>query len=717
MRDHIIRIGPVQISIAFPSTDGRSFSKYYYTKKMPNGEVIKREWIVYSEKLDSAHCFCCLLFQENITEKGFSSTNGFNDWKHLSERVNEHEMTAYHLNNYTKWKSTAKLFSNDKTIEYQLNKQMQAEKERLREVFKRIIAFVLYFARQNIAFTGSSSKLHDDTGHNGNFLQLVQTVATFDHVLKEHLEKSKHVHYLSPKTQNELIEIIGAKVKKQILDWIKKSKYYSVILDTTPDVSRFEQMTMILRYVLLNENTRLYEIKESFIEFINVFVKTGLGLAQVLKDELQTLDLDLNDLRGQGYDNGSSFKGKNIGVQKKITEEYPRAFFVPCSSHSLNLVVNDAAGSSGCTVGFFTFVQHIYNFLSGSTNRWDILREQLGQNSGLTPKPICATRWSSRIDAMKPLRHNPIKIIAALNEIHDSDKFDTNARHEAGCISDKIDYTFICCVCVWYDILFQINIASKSLQSIKSNVQTAMLSLQSVMTFLDDYAINGFEKVIREAGEIADRIGIEKVHTNQEKRPSTQRYLASDEQFKDDFLLFIIEVATNSVTERFETLKKHDDLFSFLYKFENYDENRINGNLLKSCQSLENALSHNGVSDIDSNDLFCEFPVVSTLVRSNNLTMALDILNAIQKINIENLVPNFVIALRIFLTTPVTVAQGERSFSKLKLIKNYLRNSMSQNRLNGLAIISIENEVANTINYEDVIETFAETKARKKTLI
>jgi len=45
------------------------------------------------------------------------------------------------------------------------------------------------------------------------------------------------------------------------------------------------------------------------------------------------------------------------------------------------------------------------------------------------------------------------------------------------------------------------------------------------------------------------------------------------------------------------------------------------------------------------------------------------------------------------LTIPVTVASAERSFSKLKLIKSYLRSTMSQERLNGLAILSIENEM------------------------
>jgi hypothetical protein len=43
---------------------------------------------------------------------------------------------------------------------------------------------------------------------------------------------------------------------------------------------------------------------------------------------------------------------------------------------------------------------------------------------------------------------------------------------------------------------------------------------------------------------------------------------------------------------------------------------------------------------------------------------------------------------------------AERSFSKLKLIKTYLRNTMMQNGLSGLAMLSIENEIASKLNFD-----------------
>ena len=72
------------------------------------------------------------------------------------------------------------------------------------------------------------------------------------------------------------------------------------------------------------------------------------------------------------------------------------------------------------------------------------------------------------------------------------------------------------------------------------------------------------------------------------------------------------------------------------------------------------------------------------------------------------LVPDVVTAFKIFLTLPVTVASAERSFSKLKLIKNYMRSTMSQDMLSGLSILCIENERARNLDLSEIVKQFAE---------
>ena len=75
--------------------------------------------------------------------------------------------------------------------------------------------------------------------------------------------------------------------------------------------------------------------------------------------------------------------------------------------------------------------------------------------------------------------------------------------------------------------------------------------------------------------------------------------------------------------------------------------------------------------------------------------------------------PNFYVALRTFLTIPVTVASAERSFSKLKLIKTLLRSTMSRSKLSSLAVISTEKDIGRAISYDDLVSDFAQKKARR----
>lgn len=71
---------------------------------------------------------------------------------------------------------------------------------------------------------------------------------------------------------------------------------------------------------------------------------------------------------------------------------------------------------------------------------------------------------------------------------------------------------------------------------------------------------------------------------------------------------------------------------------------------------------------------------------------------------------------RIFLCLMITNCSGERSFSQLKRIKNELRTTMLQERLTNLSIMCIESDLLQKLEFEDIIEDFAQQKSRKKTV-
>jgi len=76
--------------------------------------------------------------------------------------------------------------------------------------------------------------------------------------------------------------------------------------------------------------------------------------------------------------------------------------------------------------------------------------------------------------------------------------------------------------------------------------------------------------------------------------------------------------------------------------------------------------------------------------------------------------PNVQVLLKFFRTIPLSNASGERSFSVLKRVKNYLRSTMGEDRLNDMAILYIEKDIFNQINTDKVIDEFAKNKARRK---
>ena len=132
--------------------------------------------------------------------------------------------------------------------------------------------------------------------------------------------------------------------------------------------------------------------------------------------------------------------------------------------------------------------------------------------------------------------------------------------------------------------------------------------------------------------------------------------------------------------------------------------------LLTCCKEFQKKFG-----DIDSDEMSAELQwFVLILQKKRNLNTAQDFLNYLLKTHLFELYPNVYIALRILLTCPVTVASAERSFSKLKLIKTFNRTSMTDSRLSSLAMLSIENDCARSLDYDNVIRAFANKKVRSR---
>ncbi|CAI6358832.1 unnamed protein product [Macrosiphum euphorbiae] len=680
LRLQLVKTGPIKPNKDFKyprDALNRRFPISILSKELKNGEVIERTWLIYSVKNDVVYCFCCKIFSsENYALTKF----GCNDWKNVHNIVKEHETCKIHFNSLKKWMELSARLNSNQTIDAAHQRVLNNETRHWQNVLERLMAIVEFLGKQCLPFRGTNDILYEN--NNGNFLGLVQLLAKFDSVLSEHVRriqnKEIHNHYLGKGIQNEIIHLLSRAIKNKILEKLKNAKYYSIIVDCTPDKSRVEQMSITIWFVDINRDTKKIDICEHFLGFIPVDITTGQELTNAILSELKINKIPIQDMRGQGYDNGSNMKGRNSGVQKKILDINSRAFFVPCHAHTLNLVVNDTAKSSTGASKFFIQIQAIFVFLSGSTRRWAVLKKHITQ---LTLKPLSETRWESRIDAIRPFRYQTGEIFDALYEISQDISFDQITRLEAESLAKKIkNFNFVCCVVIWHSILNQINLASKVLQKVTLDISGAENILSETINFLKKIRCDeSFDKFLRDAETIALELDIEASFRQQTSiRPRKKKtvffsYEQPDEpiinlktKFKVELYFYILDVALNSLEERFEQLHNHCDNFKFLYDISSLKSITKN-NIVKNCMDLQLLLSENenvSNSDIDAIEMTDELVAISELLKPNSTP--LEVLQFI--VNNNNFVPNVAVALRIILTMPVSVASGERSFSKLKII-------------------------------------------------
>lgn len=306
-REKIVKSGlpPIPKGETYPKRDGRCFKESIFFSTHVNGAHYTRDWLVYSQSSDSVYCLFCSIFNRN--ENSFCVFGrGYFEWKNIKRDVANHENTFKHHSAFKTWLELCKRLNTDQTIDAFQIKLLDKETEHWKGVMKRLIPSVQYLAEQSLAFRGSSEKLYDK--NNGNFLKLIEMIAKFDPLMAEHLNRATTTskrHYLSHRIQNELIECLATSVQKSITNAVEENKYYAIMVDCTSDLSHIEQMTIILRYDTLCSNETKYKIEERFLSFSECKDSTGEGITNAIIAELTKFNLDLQNIRGQGYDNGS----------------------------------------------------------------------------------------------------------------------------------------------------------------------------------------------------------------------------------------------------------------------------------------------------------------------------------------------------------------------------------------------------------------------------
>lgn len=132
-------------------------------------------------------------------------------------------------------------------------------------------------------------------------MRSVKLLAEFDPVMNELLnDEKKIIKYLSWKVQNELISILATNVRNLICQKVQNSQCFSIIVDSTQDITKIDQVSIILRYTILNFDERSLSIEESFLGFYAIDKHGAKDYEDLIISILKALNINISKCRGQG---------------------------------------------------------------------------------------------------------------------------------------------------------------------------------------------------------------------------------------------------------------------------------------------------------------------------------------------------------------------------------------------------------------------------------
>lgn len=729
----------------------RSFHEKHYFKEITPGNFVRRNWLSYSPSFDSVFCIVCKLFGLTSSQHDQFTKNGANDWRHISYKIKIHESTPEHLQSEMR----RVMYTSQHRADVQFLSTLNSKVAENREIVKIIFEALLYLARQNNSFRG-----HDEqwgSFNQGNFLELLKLLAKHCPLLSFHLSKiqsaqtKNRLTFLSNVSQNNMLSVMSEILRSKILKKIKKAGVFSIIIDTTTDVSNLEQLSLVVRFV--NEKG---QTEERLVAMKVAYDATGLGMFNVLCDICSKYDLDWeHNLCAQSYDGAAAMQGIYSGVRSYVQEKNPNAIYVWCFAHVLNLVVVDTCDTNLSVRNFFGNVQSLITFMRARIRTAVFVEQQAKCYPSERPcrlKNFSTTRWTSHDRALCVIVKKYLAILKTLEELRKSVCRDTSFT-ASNLYTVMTSFNFVLYLFFVENIFSCTTPLSMYLQSPTIDFIQAITMVDVCTKKLSDLRNDiNFDKLFEKTKEFVEKIGLTECNLP-EKRNRRRKLLAGevagDEviadpkyQFKIEVFYEVLDQINTSITSRFEGARSilsdlslltfdrliatcegaevpHDNFTSLINWIPNLDIDSLKieyhifaSSFIKLYNGMNlNQTCANDISTESDND-FNSDSDSSIKINTEELKKKLsatEILKMLCSFNLVSAFPNLFIAYKYLCTIPATSVSSERSFSKLKIIKTRLRSTMTQSRLESLMLLSCEKDI--NINFEELVDKYALTSS------
>lgn len=630
----------------------------------------------------------------NAQDSSFIS-GGFSNWKDATRCFTNHEKTATHK------KAVEVMITLPRTtgdVGEMLSSTLASERSKNRCYLWKVAECIKFLARQGISFRG------DGDERDSNFIQLLNLHLADDAQLQSCMERRRD-KYTSPQVQNELIKVMAVNVLRNIATSIQKAKFYSVMADEVTDASNKEQVIVCFRTV--DEN---FEVHEDFVGIHAVESIKADILVQVLKDTMLRMNLRLCDCHGQCYDGAKNMAGARKGVASQIRHEEPRATFLHCFGHALNLAAGDTVKKNKTLRDTLDITLELSKLLKYSPRR-DAIFERL--KSEIAPgipgfRTLCPTRWTVRALSLESVLNNYAVFQALWEEsIEIAADSETHARL-IGVKTTMDTFRYFFGLVLGARILKHTDNLSKTLQNpqltASEGQEVAELTCKTLESIRTEKAFDLFWTNVM---QLREEKGVDEPVLPRKRKvparfeegsavghhPDTPQDLYRRDYFE------CLDLIVACIRDRFDQpgyriLKNLENLLLKATRSEDYDS------------ELEFVLDYYK-DDLQPSILRTQLELLASTFTEQTPTLK-EIWDHFKDLSLaqRDIMSEVCVVIKLLMVMPATNAVSERSASGVRRIKTYLRSTMSQLRFNNLLVLHVHKDRADQLNLKTCLNEF-----------
>ena len=682
-----------QPNIIYPANaSGRSFTYNWYSKW---------PWLHWDDKKNAVLCHpCSRMAKLNIkswykkSETAFS-VDGFTNWRDPTRSFTKHESSAQHKESVLKWTSHCQKVN----VASQIKTELCNEQHNNRENLMKILSTIKYLARQGLALRGHK----EDTG---NFIELLKLRSEDTKLMTSWL--TRKTRFCSHEIQNEMLNLMSQHVLRGLVTEMKAHKYFAIICDEVTDEARQQHLGISARWTDSDFN-----VSEDFLGLYAISRADAHSLSALIQDALLRLSLDITDCRAQCYDGASVMSGHISGVSQRLMSIESRIIYIHCFAHSLNLAVQSTARNIPLFRNMFDYLKDIINIIRASPKRTKIFCDAVSEHQSPSRKslrPLCPTRWTTRFQSIDSLLENYESVMATLFAVAEEDKTEAGTK-AGGLLAHMEKFDFLFSLMSSSELYRMTDELSKILQSSDITVTEAAAASRKVLSCImalrtDEHWCSLWQRCLKCA---------ENMHVSQPVVPTCRRAprkldSGSDpvketaESYYRRLFCELVDTAHSAIEARLSQKS-----LSILTDIEQLLLSGASGREIDS--EITGRVVGHFKGDINEKRLQRQLEMLPDVLRSDtaphSITSVDEIKDKILQLGAaRHCFSEVTTLIRLLLVVPASSATAERSFSSLRRLKNYLRTTMTQQRLNSLLLLHTHQDRTDKLDLMAVARDF-----------